>query len=291
MIGQPAKGSPPAGTNQSQEFLVHPATIHGESVTLISSCLHGGLLALDVEQKALVTLATASLNLLDSTKVNLCTLLATRGKEGQEIYQIQTISGRYAVGCGKTGYITLLPAESASPSKFWRMEILSGELCFLQAKLSNGSMNVCCSWQDQLSVNKSFGGWEVWRFVDVPGSEGHFWINSWSHDNKILIGDGYDQVTVTNLKWPLPRAAKWSVKKVKGHGVLIESAEEEGRYLALNVEQGKLCTAKDPNNDDSRSLSFYWEFEPAHRNSFRIVTNEALLNASRKTKEGDEEAK
>ena len=104
----------------------------------------------------------------------------------------------------------------------------------------------------------------------VDAGENNFWIQNWAHESQVLKCDGYGVVTTTTTQFPVPLDALWRLEKVEGkQGVLIQAVSQKG-YLALSRDGTKVrAVPYDPN-----ALCF-WGFEPANRNTFRVVTNPA----------------
>jgi hypothetical protein len=301
-LGEPLQGiSPEEKRTTKQEFIVQPRIINGRSVSLLHSSAHGGILVVDLESENENQLCCISpdrfeLFLVEEGKPKLEPLHVVATADESEGYLIQTLSGEMAVvdgGYATSGSNTDVVLVFLNNSSLWKMEILSGELCYLQnlgiidQEHNSTPKQLSCGLRGNLSTNEAFGGHEVWRLVDVPGPEGHFWINNWAHGDKVLTCNAYGAVTTANLELPVPRSTKWTVETVEGRkGVLIQSVEQKG-YLAMSKD-GKpfkdkktLRTVIDP---DHPECSCYWAFEPANRNKFRIITNKQAQDAMERTK-------
>ena len=283
-----------------QEFRIQPIQLSDTAVSLIQSCAHGGFLAVAGEMGKKSLCFVSSDKIKGDDEVELCTLLLSNNEEimnrgVSQSYLIQTMKSKMPVLCDDQGKIFFsengsLAIDIKGRSALWKLEVLSGELCFLQNKSRDDGAdifkNISLDWNGKLSAIEVFGGNEVWRFVDVPGQDGHFWINSWTHEDKVLCCNGDGKVNITKLELPLTRTALWSAAKIEGRGVLIKSAES-GMYLALRPDkESPLCVLDDLDGADC----FYWSFEPANRSTFRVVTNEALQASTKNAGDSNEEA-
>jgi len=110
----------------------------------------------------------------------------------------------------------------------WRIEILTGELCFISSSEQNRRLS-CHPWRG-LSMSCNWKGWEVRRFIEA--GNGHVRISNWTHDNKVLCSDEHGKVwTTDNLRgyWE-----KWEVVLAPDgyDGVVIKSVAH-GSFLQV----------------------------------------------------------
>lgn len=139
----------------------------------------------------------------------------------------------------ENGRIASRKAEAESVSTLWELEFLSGELCFMSNHAFNRLLK--CNPFGGLSMTNVWGGWEVWRFIEIGA--GRLIITSWTHDSKVLASDPDGKVHTTENK--LGTWEEWTVER-SDSGVLIQSVAHPGRYLCFN-DNNNLFTTPDRN--------------------------------------------
>lgn len=171
----------------------------------------------------------------------------------------------------KDGTVTSRKTEEESDSTLWEIEFLSGELCFVSNHAS--ARQLMCNNFGRLSMTNAWGGWEVWRFIEV--GEGRLIITSWTHDSRVLCSDPDGKIQTTKNKhgaWE-----EWTVERSSDSGVLIQSAAHPGRFLCFNETNGLFTS------DDSTQEGVEWRLEPANRDVFYLTCTSRDKRLSSKT--------
>eukprot|EP00585_Thalassiosira_rotula_P013058 CAMPEP_0196130430 /NCGR_PEP_ID=MMETSP0910-20130528/804_1 /TAXON_ID=49265 /ORGANISM="Thalassiosira rotula, Strain GSO102" /LENGTH=414 /DNA_ID=CAMNT_0041389731 /DNA_START=159 /DNA_END=1403 /DNA_ORIENTATION=+ len=145
------------------------------------------------------------------------------------------------------------------------MEESGSELCFISHH--KYERQVSCDPSGKILMQKTWQGWEVWRFSKDDKS-GNFSISSWTHVEKVLCSDSKGRVYTDDKKKLIEgdnlTQGEWKITIDPGqHGVSIKSVKH-GRLLAFS--------GKDLFTISIDGMKRYghttWHLEPAHRNQF-----------------------
>lgn len=134
----------------------------------------------------------------------------------------------------------------------WRIECVTGELCFLSNPLLN--QRIRCDLAGLATLSQNWKGWEVFRFMEA--NHGYVKIASWMHSQWLLCSTVEGTVTTCSHADSLLEenskgiCSKWAIEKsTSGNGVIIRS-KTHGRLLS--VKEGSLKTYH--HNDDDENL-------------------------------------
>lgn len=168
-------------------------------------------------------------------------------------------------GSDGSSRLALTTAEATTPnnnhkySAGWEMEWTSGELCFLSNPVVHSQVR--CNLLGQLSLNRKFEGWEVWRFIET-GKDGHVVISSWTHSHKFLSSDSDGQVFTTENR--LGAWEQWNLSKAP-NGVYIKSVAHQGRYLSIGRHDDEVLHTTTKPGDYAK-----WHLDAAHSHVYYL---------------------
>jgi hypothetical protein len=142
----------------------------------------------------------------------------------------------------------------------WEMEFTSGELYFLLNPATE--KRIRCNAVGKLIFSKYWMGWEIFRFIEAGGNDGHLCISSWIHTSKVLSNDPDGNVRMTENR--LGHWEKWQVQKTPtGDGVMIQSVTH-GRVLS--IQNGMLHTTSKIRQPNAK-----WHLEAAHQHTYYLT--------------------
>lgn len=183
------------------------------------------------------------------------------------------------LACNEDGELYLSENIYEGLGETWRIEFLSGELCYISSQNSHHDVRVRCDPTGIFDVSDNWKGWEVFRFIEA--GDGSVYISSWTHSKYFLSSNSDGRVAARKKR---TADEKWLVKKSKDQpGVLIIS-QQHGKALATN---GKGLITMDPFDilasgdggdvDDGgskkKSFSGLWDLVAGNRNTFFIASN------------------
>uniref|UniRef100_A0A7S2UJ14 Fascin domain-containing protein n=1 Tax=Attheya septentrionalis TaxID=420275 RepID=A0A7S2UJ14_9STRA len=170
------------------------------------------------------------------------------------------------IGCDEQGNIYTSNTGIMGPSETWKIEFLTGELCFMMAYAVGKRLR--CDVMGKLSMSDNCKGWEVWRFIEAGG--GYVRISSWMHHTKYICSDPDGTVFTTTISSEHARNNwdKWKVlKNRKGHaGVVIQSAAH-GRILCFG--QKSIFTQE----EEYDGVFGVWQLEAAHNQKYSLYSS------------------
>lgn len=147
----------------------------------------------------------------------------------------------------------------------WKIEFLTGELCFINS--SSCDKRISCNPTGKLSLTHKWKSWEIWRFIEA--GQGNVLISSWKHPGRYLCSDPEGNVYTTDNAfgdWE-----KWSIEKnfdADTRGLVIKS-RDHGRILETNGE--KLITSQ---NQEVAGYHSVWCIETACSQTYFISSKD-----------------
>jgi hypothetical protein len=187
--------------------------------------------------------------------------------------QLASRANGQRLSCTKYGHISLTNKDQDSDDErghscSWRMEFLTGELCFLSNPHVDRRLR--CDVFGNVSLDSSWNGWEVWRFIEVGNSE--LVLSSWTHDSKVLASDASGEIyTIAEENRHQSRDCLWTVAKGR-NGVVLHSVAH-GKYLCATLSHD-FCTV-----DNLATEGVEWHLEPANSSVFFLSAGERQLSA------------
>lgn len=168
------------------------------------------------------------------------------------------------LGCDDQKCVYGFHAEGdAEDWMIWTISFASGELLFMSSTAHD--VQVLCNPFGKVSLSSSFGGWEVWRFIETGDGTGSVYVESWTHRKKFLSSSNDGEINVSTGsertdadKWTIVKAPK-AEGEIIGEGVILRSFVS-GRMLGTD---GKKLHA----NEDI-SASEVWQLHAANRGVF-----------------------
>jgi len=154
--------------------------------------------------------------------------------------------------------------KEGHPPPGWNIELLTGELCFMSSPTTHRHLS-CHALTSELSMSPNRKGWEVWRFVEAGGNDGHVRISNWihGHGKKYLFSDENGNVSTSDN--PVGSWEKWSVELAPEgfHGVAIKSVSHN-RYLQVGSDGTPISTC------EVFGALTLWHLDAAHSQNFAI---------------------
>ena len=170
------------------------------------------------------------------------------------VFLVSIFHGRILV-CDdhKEIYTLKIGQEGGENWMAWKIEVVSGELCFVSSPAHDRRLK--CDPFGNISMSKSWKGWEVWRFLEA--GDGHVYIIPWTHTKYALSSDpdGNVHSSFERRSWE-----KWAVTKATGGVGVIFRSEAHGKVLGCDGK--KLYTADDIDGSE------IWHIEAANRGVF-----------------------
>jgi hypothetical protein len=213
----------------------------------------------DLEQASSSSTTTTSTGIQRSNNDGIYVQLASRAN-GQRL------------SCTKYGYISLSNKDQdlddeGGHSCSWRMELLTGELCFLSNPHVDRRLR--CDVFGNVSLDSNWNGWEVWRFIEVGNSE--LILSSWTHDSKVLASDASGKIyTIAEENRHRNRDCRWTVAKGR-NGVVLHSVAH-GKYLCATLPNDFYTV------DNIATEGVEWHLEPANSSVFFLSVGETQLS-------------
>jgi hypothetical protein len=152
------------------------------------------------------------------------------------------------------------------PSDEFKVEFLSGELCFMTSALTQNRLS-CCPKGD-VSFSTHWEDWEKWRFIEAGG--GHVCISNLWHEGNVYSDKKRKILGSDNLRgdWE-----KWDVECVPyGYDCVIIKSVSHGTYFQVTSE-----------NKIEECNQFAWQLDPGHFSRFNISSKSHIqgLEAAR----------
>ncbi|KAL3943356.1 MAG: hypothetical protein SGBAC_002559 [Bacillariaceae sp.] len=140
-----------------------------------------------------------------------------------------------------------------------------GELCFISS--THGDRRIQCNCNGNLSMDKNWKGWEVWRIVRSDRNDGSFFISSWTHSQFYLSSHPKGRVTSSKnqQEWEL-----WKVEMAGSGSETTALIRSLAHNRLLQLQDGQLHTVK-PSHKSDKCL---WNLETANLGNFFLRCNE-----------------
>lgn len=138
-----------------------------------------------------------------------------------------------------------------------------GELCFISS--THGDRRIQCNIFGNVTMNKNWKGWEVWRFVRSDRQDGSFYISSWTHSDFYLSShpEGHVTSSKNQLEWEL-----WKVERSENADSVRILSLEHNRWLQFR--DGNLTTIE----HSGLSHNCLWTLNTANLGKFFLHCNE-----------------